>query len=174
MTTATPSRFAKWSLTLGIVIVLNMFFNYAISLVYKSPEYPTAPQVVDSISTKEACLAVGGQWNANTYVAPDQKNVPAGYCDPDYNRRNQYEQDRKLYNRNVFIVLVVLGIASIFVGVLVAVEVISAALSWGGVLSLLIASMRYWSDAGNILKLLILAVALVALFWVAIRKFSHR
>lgn len=173
MQKSTPSRFAKWSLTLGIVIVLNMFFNYAISLVYKSPEYPTQPQIIPTTETKESCLAVGGQWNANTYVAPDQKNTPVGYCDPDYTRRNQYEHDRKNYNRNVFIVLVVLGILSILIGVLVATEVISAALSWGGVLSLIIASMRYWSDAGNVLKVVILAVALAALLWVAVRKFSR-
>lgn len=168
-----PSRFAKWSLVVGIVIVLNMFFNYAISLVYKAPEYPQPPQVVGNIETQADCLAVGGQWNANVYNVPDTKTAPTGYCDPDYTNRKTYEDAHKAYNRNVFIVLVILGIISIIVGVVATQEVLSTAFSWGGVLSLLIASMRYWSDAGNGIKVAILAVALVGLIYVAVKKFTY-
>ncbi|HVY35954.1 MAG TPA: hypothetical protein VG982_01600 [Candidatus Paceibacterota bacterium] len=169
-----PSRFVKWSLIIGIVIVLNMFFNYAISLVYKEPVYPSSqPQVVEQFDTKEKCVAIGGQWNENVYPAPaDQKNAPLGYCDPDYTKRMQYDSAHKLYQRNVFIILAVLGIVSLFVGVILGGEVIGTALSWGGVLSLIIASMRYWSEADNLVKVLILGVALGGLIWVAVRRFG--
>ena len=41
--TALPAKksggFSKWAIIIAIVIVLNLFFNYAISLVYKAPAY---------------------------------------------------------------------------------------------------------------------------------------
>jgi len=50
---------------------------------------------------------------------------------------------------------------------------VAAGLSFGGVLSLVIASMRYWSSAHDATRLIILAVALGALIWIGIRKFKE-
>jgi hypothetical protein len=168
---------AKWSLVAGIIIVLNMFFNYAISLVYEEPQfqsYVTQPQVVNQIETEESCVSIGGQWNENIYrdQTMTKEMMPKGYCDPDYTKRMQYEEARKEYQRNVFMILVVLGIATLIGGVATRNELLSIAFSWGGVLSLIIASMRYWSAADNIVKVLILAVALAGLIYMAIRKFG--
>ncbi len=152
-----------------------MFFNYTISLVYKEPQYPnTQSQVVEQIKTAEACVKIGGQWTeAPIALIPDNSQPKsAGYCDPDYTARISYEAVHKVYDRNVFIVLVVLGILSLIGGALVVHEILSLAFSWGGVLSLLIASMRYWSDAESLVKVLILAAALGALIWVALKKFG--
>ena len=67
----TKPKFLKWALIIGIVVVLNLFFNYTISLFYKEPDsniYFAQPQVVEPITTKEACLKIGGQWNENGAV----------------------------------------------------------------------------------------------------------
>lgn len=170
-------QLAKWSLIAGIIIVLNMFFNYAISLVYKEPQfdfYITQPQVITPIETKESCMSVGGQWNENIYrdQTVTKEMMPKGYCDPDYTKRMQYEEARKEYQRNVFLILVVLGIASLIGGVAARNELLAIAFSWGGVLSLIIASMRYWSAADTIIKVLILAVALAGLIYMALKKFG--
>lgn len=176
--TKEPSRFIRWSLIAGIVIVLNMFFNYAISLLYPEPEYDkifSRPQVVEEIKTKEACLAVGGQWNEVLYPkTPEQTEPATGYCDPDYTKRMQYDEARSLYTRNVFMLLVALGAIAMGIGIVLKekFEVVAIAFSWGGVLSFIIASMRYWSDANNIFKVLILGAALVALIYLAVRKFA--
>lgn len=173
-----PSRFIRWSLIAGIVIVLNMFFNYAISLVYPEPTYDAffaRPQVVEEILTQDACMAVGGQWTAAALQKqPGEIEPRTGYCDPDYTKRMQYEAERKSYTRSVFLLLVALGAISMGVGIALKqkFEVIAIALSWGGVLSFIVASMRYWSDANNLFKVLILAVALVALIYLGIKKFA--
>ncbi len=52
-------------------------------------------------------------------------------------------------------------------------EIISIGLSWGGVLSFVIASIRYWSVADNLIKVLILGIALATLIWLAIKKFGN-
>ncbi|MDB5188865.1 MAG: protein of unknown function with transrane region [Candidatus Nomurabacteria bacterium] len=172
------SSVMKWSLIIGIVIVMNLFFNYATSLVYKAPDYAAyfpQTQVVPDITTQQDCIAVGGQWNAQMSSPAPTKAVPAqvtGYCNPDFTKQQQFNAAQKQYDRTIFIILVIVGVLSIVTGSLVMNEVLSLAFSWGGVLSLFIASLRYWSDANNLLKVLILAVALGSLIWTAIKKFA--
>ena len=180
-TSAKKPAILKWSLIIGIIIVLNLFFNYAITLVYKAPvleSFYNQNQVVENIDNKEDCLKIGGQWNENIQQPQSVKSEPIpseavkGYCDPDFTNRNNYENANKTYEKNVFIILVALGVLSLLVGAFAKHEILSIAFSWGGVLSLIIASMRYWSRADNLLKVIILAVALFALVYVAIKKFS--
>ncbi len=174
------SGFTKWAMVIAIVVVLNLFFNYAISLVYKSPQYenyfPTT-QVVEPITNKEDCLKVGGQWTDpdTRYQTPEpvagMKTAPSvGYCDPNYTKQMEFTAATKAYSRTVFIILVVLGVISLALAAAFANVILSLAFSWGGVLSIIIASMRYWSDADNLFKVIILAMALGALIYLALRK----
>ena len=175
----TTNRIGRWSVIVGIMIVLNLFFNYALSLVYKSPEYNNfcpSEQVVNIPETENACVSQGGQWTTNpSYLKPVPAGFsePRGYCDLQYTCRQNFENAMKSYNRNVFIVLVVLGAASVLVGNFFAGnEVITGGLSLAGVLSFLVASVRYWSSANDLIRVLILAIALGLLFWVAVKKFK--
>ena len=177
----TTNRIGRWSVIFGIIIVLNLFFNYALSLVYKAPVYndfcPTS-QVVNTPTTQNECVAQGGQWTSNPSYGPKAVpvgiNQPVGYCDLQYTCRQHFDNAQKTYNKNVFIILVVLGALSVAIGNLFASnEVIGSGLSLAGVLSFIIASGRYWGSANDWTKLFILAVALGILFWVAIRKFRN-
>lgn len=176
----TSNRIGKWSVIFGIVIVLNLFFNYALSLAYKSPEYESfcpVSQVMTNPDNQNACVDQGGQWTNNTYYGnpvPIGVKEPTGYCDLQYTCRTEYETANQTYQRNVFVVLVVLGALSVLAGnMLVANPVISSGLSLAGVLSFLIASMRYWSSANDLIRVVILAIALGILFWIAIKKFNN-
>ncbi len=177
------SRVLKWSLIIGVVIVLNLFFNYAISLIYPSPEYQKFcpdEQVISPPATKTQCVAIGGQWTENTYpkgepIVEGVKQPPQvqGYCNPTYTCQKNYDAVRKVYERNVFVALIILGIISLLCGMFLKIgQAVSVGLSFGGVLSLVIASMRYWSEAGNMLRVVILAIALIALIWVGVKKFQ--
>lgn len=179
MQTEQKSKVLKWSLIIGMVIVLNLFFNYALSLAYNSPEYNDfckVEQVIEAMNTKDQCLSVGGQWNANAYkgtMGPGAAMVPEGYCDQNFKCGQAYTEASNVYDRNVFVTLVVLGVLALAVGFKVSNEAVSKGLSLGGVLSFVIASMRYWSSADDLIKLAILAVALAALVWLAYRKFGN-
>lgn len=175
----TQSPILKWSVILGIIIVLNLFFNYALSLVYERPNYEdfcTPRQVVTMPENQEACLALGGQWTDTSYIdRPIPTSEPKGYCDLDFTCRQEFSDAQSGYDRNVFIVLVFLGalvvaLGNFFKGNLV----ISIGLSLAGVLSFIIASMRYWSAANDLFRVIILAIALAILFWVAYKKFNDR
>lgn len=173
----TNNRIGRWSTILGIMIVLNLFFNYAISLAYKSPQYNDfcpMEQVNTSPDNQQECVAQGGQWNQNTYYGEGPKPVPQGYCDTEFTCRQNYDVAHDSYSRNVFVILVVLGAVSVLVGnMFVHNPVISSGLSLAGVLSFIIASMRYWDSANDAIRLVILAIALGLLFWVAMKKFKN-
>lgn len=177
----TQSKTLKWSLIIGIVIVLNLFLNYAISLIYKSPDYISYcpnQQVTEAITTQAQCVSVGGQWNGNNYYKPGYPTeitpagVPGGYCDPQFKCRQDYDAAAKVYDRNIFVALVVLGALSVLLGNFFRKnEVIASGLAMAGVLSFIIASMRYWSRADDLIHVIILAFALGILFWIAFKKF---
>jgi hypothetical protein len=175
--TPKQSNFVKISIIIAIVIVMNMFFNYAVSLVYKEPvmdNYIKPAQVVEAIATKDKCIGVGGQWSENAYPSPVMKGQTEvqGYCNENYTNQLNYDAARKVYEKKVFITLISLGVISLIAGGFISISILSIAFAWGGVFSLIIASMRYWSQADNLAKVIILALALGILIWLAIKKFN--
>src|SRR5437870_2180807 len=116
------NRIGRWSVIIGIVIVLNLFFNYALSLVYKQPDYnaycPNS-QVVNVPQTQNECVAQGGQWtNDAGYGKPTLVGytAPAGYCNLYYTCGNDFNDAQQAYNRNIFVILVVLGAITVLIG----------------------------------------------------------
>ncbi len=176
----TQSKVLRWSLIIGIVIVLNLFFNYALSLIYREPQYqafcPNNSQVVIEPKNQIECVNKGGQWIENGYSVkpvPAGVNVPPGYCDLQFTCRNNFDLAQKTYDRNVFITLVILGALSVALGsFLKGNMLLGYAFSMAGVFSFIIASMRYWHSADNLIKVVILAIALAILMWVAMKKFK--
>lgn len=180
------SSILKWALVLGIVIVLNLFFNYAIALVYEEPmwnDFCKQEPVTIVPNTEEACLADGGGWteqgvikgeNVARPMTTDQfgKEVPiTGYCDLNFTCQKEFEAAIKPYTQNVFMILVALGVASIALSfAVVATPAVSLGLSLGGVLSLIIASIRHWQYMDKYLQVGVLAAALAALIWLGVKK----
>jgi len=167
----------KWILVVGIVIVLNLFFSVTIKLFYDSPEFSDFcgdTKFNTAIETQEQCNEIGGKWTEENFPRRQieepitiQKNT---YCDANYTCRQEYDDARSLYNRNVFVVMVILGVISITAGIFISVSSVSLGLSLGGVLSLVIGSMGYWSNMNDLLRVIVMAIALVALIWVGIKK----
>ena len=179
------SKVLKWSLIIGIVIVINLFFNYSLSLVYKNPKFETfcpTEQVNKAVLNQNDCVSQGGQWNENNpnlgYPTPvaqvKGETVPTGYCNLQFTCQNNYDAAQRVYDRNVFITLVILGAICVAIGSFFSGNaVVSVALSLAGVLSFIIASMRYWSSADDLIKVIILAIALGILVSVAVKKFKN-
>jgi hypothetical protein len=180
-----PNKVLKWLLILGIVIVLNLFFVYGIKVFYNAPAFENfcpVSQVTTAPTTEAECVAVGGGWTSNaSYVAPvpmAQKTVPsvisnqpAGYCDLNFTCQKQFMAANSVYNRNVFVVLVILGVLSLVAGFFISSSAaVSLGLSLGGVLALVVGSVRYWSDMNDYLRVAVLAVALVILVIIGVKR----
>ncbi len=171
----------KWILVFGIAIVANLFLNYALDAFYPNPLFETfCPQkeVVTPITEEKACRSAGGQWTNDPYKyvgvsAPIPAGAPLGYCKENYTCGKNYEEAMKMYNRNIFIVLVIAGtallIGSIFSS---AIEAVALGFSFAGILSLVIGTMRYWGSMDDRLRVVVLGFALTALVWIGIKKFK--
>lgn len=173
-TISRSSKILKWSLIIGIVIVLNLFYNYTLSLVYSAPEYLAfcqQKQVNLAPENQDQCVTSGGAWTE--LPKPVKTGEPAGYCDQTYTCNQKFQDSSKIYDRNVFITLVVLGVLTFALSLIFAgSEVISVALSIGAVLDFVVASLRYWTRADDLIKVFILGVVLAVLVWIAIKKFN--
>jgi uncharacterized membrane protein len=132
--------------------------------------------IIKEINTQAECMSEGGQWNANYYgkPIPVEETIVAGYCDQQFTCRTEYEADRKVYERNVFVTLVILGIILVAGSFALSFNwILSVSASMGGILSIIIASIRYWGEADNWLRVIILFVALCTLIYFAVRKFKN-
>ncbi|HDH04059.1 MAG TPA: hypothetical protein ENH22_00875 [Candidatus Campbellbacteria bacterium] len=157
-------NFKKLILVLGIIIVLNLFFNYGIKTFYHSPKrgdfcgreefVPKPPLLMKQESVAD--------FDSGKY----EKQLKAQKeCN------ENYQTARDLYNRNVFVFLIITGIISIIVGFLITqAEAVSLGLSFGGLLSLIIGTIRYWSAMNDYLRFIILSIALAILIWMGIKK----
>jgi len=177
------SGILKWSLILSIVIVINLFFNVALSYIYNSPDYSDfcpVERINKVIQNEQECLNKGGSWSEYTkpreLSAPDQDlEKISGFCDQEFECRMAYQSAIENYDRNVFISLIALGVITFVVSLILKSNiVVSTALSLAAVLNFVIASIRYWSSAHELIKLIILAIALVALIYIAYKKFSDQ
>ncbi|MFY9492996.1 MAG: hypothetical protein WAP55_00715 [Minisyncoccia bacterium] len=183
------SRIKEIILALAIVVVLNLFFNYGVFTFYDSPDYEKFCPVELTqklYADKSECEAVGGRWFEGTgevkYHPSEPRPVPVepaagqkGWCDATAECRDAYESVRDVYNRNVFVILVVLGLISLGLGFLVinAAPVANGFLG-GGLLSLIIGTVRYWSDMNDYLRFIILGLALAGLIWLGYKKIATR
>lgn len=180
------NKVLKWALILGIIVVLNLFFAYAMKVVYNEPKYEDFcenKQIVEKIDTREMCLEQGGQWNENIYRDSMEKPTPVfnengevinpGYCDLYFTCNQEYQTAREGYERNVFMTLIGLGVISIIIGFMMATQpIVSVAFPLGGVLAFIVASIRYWQFASEFLQVGILGLALAVLVYLGIRKFK--
>ncbi len=108
------SRFVHTSVIIAIVIVLNLFSAYVVSLVYNEPSYSKyVPdnQVIEDVTSKDACLATGGQWTESASPVEKGKTKIEGSCDVNYTNRLNYDKAHAAYERNVFITLIIYGVA---------------------------------------------------------------
>jgi peptidoglycan/LPS O-acetylase OafA/YrhL len=127
-------------------------------------------------------VAVGGGWTNNpSYESPVPSspkgtypiisNQPVGYCDVNFTCQKNFTSANDVYNRNVFVALVILGVLSLIAGFFIRKSVaVSLGLSLGGVVALVVASVRYWSDMNDYLRVAVLAVALIILVIIGLKK----
>lgn len=155
--------------------MLNLFFGYSLKIIYNAPEWEDfceEKQVIEKIESKDVCIERGGQWNeSKEMIIGRDEGIEINQCDLNFICAKNFETARESYEKKVFITLIVLGVTSIVVGLFLgAFEAVSTALSFGGVLSFVIASIRYWQYASEYLQVVILGLALTALIYVGIKK----
>ena len=163
----------KWAFVFGIALISNLFAYYVVQALYPEPEYNAYCD--DRLSEKlvtspEMCRENDGRWITDqTGTTPN-----GGYCDLYYQCQKNFENDMKVYGRNVFVVFIILGTALLLGSAFLAsVEAVTLGLAFGGVLSFIIGSMRYWSNMQEWLRVIVLGVALAGLIYFAWKKYKN-
>ncbi len=173
----TLSKWKKLALSLAILVVINVFFNVGLETFYPSPRYENycsdkamqAQEWGKDLSTVESCHEEAGTWM--------QPATGVAYCQVDMNVyytecNEEYQTALQPYQRNGFIALTVLGTLTLLLGLLAGGLPMSVAngFLYGGVLSLVIATMRYWAYMDDSLQFIVSGVALALLIFVGIKR----
>ncbi|MBI2581443.1 hypothetical protein HYV85_06615 [Candidatus Woesearchaeota archaeon] len=185
------SSLKKWALALAIAIVLNLFINYGISVFYKAPQYddfckdaaraypykiyPAEPQLQQQQQKDCQVVEVSEELQKSCseqkgYVAFKYNSTGCAteaYCEMCGKLFNDVNNRR---NSNVFVILVVFGVAAIITGIAVKAEAVANGFLFGGILSLVIAAIRNWGQLQDAIKLIILGAVLALLIWVGYKK----
>ena len=171
--------FQKVILALAIAIVLTSFVMYGISVVYPGPEYedycPEELQRKSEFLDQTECNEIGGRWNEYPpRPCPEGEVCPEGWCDETFTCRKEFQAVKDVYERNVFVISGILGLAVLIAGFLLRLAAVSGGISLGGLAIIFISIVRYWSQFGRFIRLLLLGVLLVALIWIGYKKFKDK
>ena len=166
----------------GGLIAKNIILAFAISLVfvfftymmiqsfYPAPEYEdycdvNVPRMI--IENESQCVDFGGDW---TYYDKPLADDSTGYCDYYTRCSDEWNDAREPYERNVFIVNVVIGLIVLVLSFLLVVEAVSSGFMLGGVIMLIYGTIRYWGNLSNVLRTIVLGITLAILVWVGYKK----
>jgi len=173
-------KFVRWALVLGIVVILNVFFSVVLALALPAPKYEDYCPRISQPTPQDAasCDAAGGLWTEYsappaTAEATTKPAAPSGYCDVTAKCQTPFNTASEQHALYAFVVMIGLGIVALIIGLApLGSSIVGSGLAYGGVVALIIGSASYWGTAGNWLRLVIATIALVALLYIAWRKFK--
>ena len=146
------SRVKQTILAVSIAIIFTFFIGFGIETFYESPQY--------------------GDY-CEEYARPVQlegENVTDIKEDTCW---DEFDIARQPYERNVFIITLILGLAAVIVGGLfLTVESVGSGIMGGGVLTLIYGILRYWGDMSKYLRFAVLGLVLAILIWIGYKKFK--
>ena len=171
-------KFVRWAVMLGIVIILNIFFVVLRGILFTTPQYTDfCPATTPPAENASSCVSTGGNWIPSGDPAPVPDKTapvpPSGYCDYTQKCQKPFDLAQKEYETKSFVLMLGLGLVALIIGVLsLGSSIVSAGLSYGGVLAFVIGSVAYWNDATQLIQLAISAIALGALIYIGFRCFK--
>ena len=179
----------KIIVAIAIAIIFAFFIGYLISSFYEEPRYENYCN--ESIimknyiyNTSTSCEQAGGVWNAyyaDKYVqyasetgqpAPITTPIMQGSCDLGYYCSRDLQKDMEIYNRNVFFITSAIGIITIIISFMLALEFVSNGFLAGSIFLILYGTTRYWGFMTNKVKAVMLGLVLALLVWIAYKKLS--
>ena len=170
------------AMIIAITALLPLFIGLFVDAIYNEPKYetycnntyndygmkavPTTAVNCTYISSPQErqCYADGGMVESN-YTANGCSVF--GSC----NMCSKYfDTARQEYNRNIFFVLLPLGLIIVILGIYLVVDYIGAGLMFAGLIVMFYATIRYFSDMSKILRAVIILVELLLIMWIGYKK----
>jgi hypothetical protein len=158
----------KIFLIFAIAIIFFAFILYAKESIYPTPKYdnfcearPVKPLI--NYSNMTECLEAGGEW-VNSYCDLSQFN---NEC------YEEYENAREKNDQYSFVIFFIVAIITIIVSLLfIKIGSVASGFLGGGILLLIYSLIRFWENFPDIVRTLILGIALIILVYIAYKKFN--
>jgi len=173
---------------IAIIILTALAIGYGIVMFYDAPEYsnfcgkdvvslerPHSNVVCPSVCVQmyeidehecnfEECGSGCGADGVYTFDTLEQCNLALS----ERGCYDEYELAREIYQRNIFLIALPIGIILIIVGIAVfGLEVVGAGLAGGGVAIVLWGIGGYWTYGSDLLKFSLSLIGLIAVIWLA-------
>ena len=175
----------KIAMILAITVLLPLFVGLFTDAVYLEPKYedycnntyydypkaiPATPvNCTDAYMSPEAqkCSIDKGMPEFKYDSNNCQQFKSCNYCSRDY------DTARQKYNRNIFFVLLPVGLIIVILGLYLLVDYLGAGLMFAGLIIMFYATMRYFSDMSKILRAIVILVELLVIMWIGYKKIEH-
>jgi hypothetical protein len=176
----------KVAMILAITVLLPLFVGLFTDAVYLEPKYENycnntyydSPKAIPT--TPVNCTDVYA--NPEVQKCNNEKGMPefkydanncqqfrsCNYCSKLFN------EDQQKYNRNIFFVLLPLGLIIIILGIYLAVDYLGAGLMFAGLIVMFYATFRYFSDMSKTLRALVILIELLVIMWIGYMKIEQK
>lgn len=153
---------------IAIAIIFVFFVGYGIEVFNPSPDREDAcPYEVFVTQDPVKCEEAGGTW-----TDVDLSPKPLGRCDS-HKCYEKFSQLEAKHNKIVFIISIIIGLLAFMAVYNFKNNTISTGIVGGSFLLILYGTIRYWQHASDILKFILLGIALSGLVWFAYKKIKE-
>ncbi len=172
----------KIAMILAITVLLPLFVGLFTDAVYKEPtyedycnnsfnNYPDKAIPITPVNCTQnygaqmdKCYRDGGSPEFNYTDTGCQEYSSCNYCGKYLN------DDQQKYNRNIFFILLPIGLIIVVLGLYLLVDYLGAGLMFAGLIIMFYATMRYFSDMSKILRALVILIELLVIMWIGYKK----
>ena len=171
----------KVAMVIGVTVLLPLFLGLFIDAVYQTPmynnycndtmySYPAQPVkaaptncTYDS-AQDSTCYSDQGivryKYDSNGCQIFDK----CDFCSKSFNTAEQ------IYNRNIFFILMPIGLIIVVLGIYLVVDYLGAGLMFAGLITMFYATFRYFSDMSKLLRALVVLIELLIIMWIGYKK----
>ena len=168
-----------------VALLFALFTGFLIDAIYEYPEYEDFCN--DSFLRKEAEMPLVKNENCSFEETVEERECWREEGTPRYNTEDgcrvydycdycskEFDDARKVYNRNLFLITSPVGVAAIIFGVYFAIEFLAAGFMYGGILLLAYGTIRYFGDMSKFLRVIVLGVELILMIWLGYKKLTDK
>jgi uncharacterized protein (DUF983 family) len=171
------------AMVIGITVLLPLFLGLFVDAVYQEPTYDKYcgynnyrpyPAKVDQnctyqpVPAENQCSRDGGMPVYNYTEKGCQVYDTCDFCNKQFNDAQQE------YNRNIFFILLPVGLIIVILGIYLMIDYLGAGLMFAGLITMFYATIRYFSDMSKVLRALVVLAELLIIMWIGYKKIGSK
>ncbi|MGV8172295.1 MAG: hypothetical protein ACP5OA_06410 [Candidatus Woesearchaeota archaeon] len=174
------------AMVIAIVVLLPLFVGLFTDAVYEEPEYEDYCN--DTYYDYPKMIPATPVNCTDAYMSPEVRkcNNEKGMPEFRYDSNNcqqfkscnycslAFDTAKQKYNRNIFFVLLPLGLIIVILGIYLTVDYLGAGLMFAGLIVMFYATFRYFSDMSKILRAIVILIELLVIMWIGYKKIEQK